>query len=198
VIVKSSEGFDDGDIVVAFLDGDTTLKAFYRDEHGEAWLVPANDSYKPIRVADYATAYVLGTVTGVRRRAVRLSYNAIQRRLRESRQQERKELTDDVVRDCITQVLNDIKNGRMWFSVYRVLADAGYIHKGRYEELRTKMDELFPDNDFNINAKDIARLDVLSFQKNYSLWYEQNAPVTGKRFRDYLHLAADLTALLNA
>ena len=32
--------------------------------------------------------------------------------------------------------------------------------------------------------------------KNGSLWNSENAPVVGKRYRDYLRLATDLTALL--
>ena len=38
---------EDGDIVVAWLDGEATLKVFYRDEAGEAWLVPQNENTNP-------------------------------------------------------------------------------------------------------------------------------------------------------
>jgi hypothetical protein len=97
----------------------------------------------------------------------------------------------------VTQVLKDVKNGRMWFAVYRVLVDVGYLKAGDYEGLKTKMDALFPGNDFAINPRDISRMDTLSFSKSVSLWNSENAPVIGKRFRDYLRLATDLTSLLN-
>ena len=196
VLVKYSDHYDDGDIVVALLDGDSTLKAYCRDENDEAWLVPDNDDFPPIRVADYATAYILGRVTGVRKGTPRTKFSTLRRRLQESKEQRQVVVTDQMVYEAVTRVLSDIKNGRMWFAVYRVLVDVRYLKAGDYEGLKTKMDLLFPDNDFAINPRDISRMDILSFSKSVSLWNSENAPVVGKRYRDYLRLATDLTALL--
>ena len=196
VIVKHDVRFDDGDVVVAWLDGETSLKSYFKDDDGEAWLVPANDAYNPMRLSDYTTVYVLGKVTKITKKTPRVSYNVMRRRLKEIKERNRRELTDEMVHDAVTQVLADIKTGRMWFSVYLVLVDVGYLHKGYYEGLRTKMDELFPDNGFQINPRDLSRLDVESFSKPITLWDEYNAPVQGKRFQEYLKLANDLTALL--
>jgi len=196
VLVKYSDHYDDGDIVVALLDGDSTLKAYCRDENDEAWLVPDNDDFPPIRVADYATAYILGRVTGVRKGTPRTKFSTLRRRLQESKEQRQVVVTDQMVYEAVTRVLSDIKNGRMWFAVYRVLVDVRYLKAGDYEGLKTKMDLLFSDNDFAINPRDISRMDILSFSKSVSLWNSENAPVVGKRYRDYLRLATDLTALL--
>jgi len=196
VLVKYCDHYDDGDIVVALLDGDSTLKAYCRDENDEAWLVPDNDDFPPIRVADYATAYILGRVTGVRKGAPRTKFSTLRRRLQESKEQRQVVVTDQMVYEAVTRVLSDIKNGRMWFAVYRVLVDVRYLKAGDYEGLKTKMDLLFSDNDFAINPRDISRMDILSFSKSVSLWNSENAPVVGKRYRDYLRLATDLTALL--
>ena len=38
---------------------------------------------------------------------------------------------------------------------------------------------------------------VLSFAKPVSLWVECDAPVTGKRFRDYLAIALQMTKYLS-
>jgi SOS-response transcriptional repressor LexA len=197
VMVKYCDYYDDGDVVVALLDGDSTLKAYYRDENDEAWLMPDNDDFPPFRVSDYSTAYILGRVTGVKKSAPRTKFSTLRRRLQEAKEQQQRVVTDQMVTDAVTQVLADIKNGRMWFAVYRVLVDVGYLKAGDYEGLKTKMDLLFPDNDFAINPRDISRMDILSFSKRVSLWNSENAPVTGKRYRDYLRLATDLTALLN-
>lgn len=197
VMVKHYDHYDDGDVVVALLDGDSTLKAYYRDESNEEWLVPDNDDFPPIRLLDFTSAYILGKVTGVRKDTPRTKFSTLRRRLQEAKEQRQRVVTDQMVRDAVTQVLKDIRNGRMWFAVYRVLADAGYLKAGDYESLKTKMDELFPDNDFAINPRDISRMDTLSFSKSVSLWNPENAPVVGKRYRDYLRLATDLTALLN-
>ena len=197
VMVKYCDYYDDGDVVVALLDGDSTLKAYYRDENNEEWFVPDNDDFPPFRVSDYSTVYILGRVTGVRKSAPRTKFSTIRRRLQEVKEQQKRVVTDEMVTDAVTQVLSDIKNGRMWFAVYRVLVDVGYLKATDYEGLKTKMDLLFPDNDFAINPRDISRMDILSFSKRVSLWNSENAPVTGKRYRDYLRLATDLTALLN-
>ena len=71
VIVKHDVRFEDGDVVVAWLDGETTLKTYCRDDDGEVWLVPANDAFEPLRVADYTTVYLLGKVTGVKKKSPR-------------------------------------------------------------------------------------------------------------------------------
>jgi len=197
VMVKYCDYYDDGDVVVALLDGDSTLKAYYRDENNEEWFVPDNDDFPPFRVSDYSTVYILGRVTGVRKSAPRTKFSTIRRRLQEVKEQQKRVVTDEMVTDAVTQVLSDIKNGRMWFAVYRVLVDVGYLKAADYEGLKTKMDLLFPDNDFAINPRDISRMDILSFSKRVSLWNSENAPVTGKRYRDYLRLATDLTALLS-
>lgn len=196
VMVKSCDVYDDGDVVVALLDGETTLKAYCRDQDGEEGLVPANEAYEPIRLADYQTVYVLGRVTSVRKKTPRASFAALQRRLREARRKAVTAVTDEAVRSAVAQVLADIRVSRMWFCIYRVLADVGYLPRGNYEALKTKMDELFPDNDFGINPRDISRMDVDSFSKGLQLWSEHNAPVTGKRYRDYLSLATVFYRLL--
>ena len=37
---------DDGDIVVALVDGEYTVKMLFTDDEGHRWLVPANSRYK--------------------------------------------------------------------------------------------------------------------------------------------------------
>ncbi len=64
VIVRQQETADDGDIVVALLEDEATLKRFYR-EAGRVRLQPENDSMQPIRTRD---PRIVGKVTGVLRR----------------------------------------------------------------------------------------------------------------------------------
>ncbi|MFL5864516.1 MAG: transcriptional repressor LexA [Solirubrobacteraceae bacterium] len=61
VVVRSEETADDGEIVVALVGEEATVKRFFR-ENGKVRLQPENKAYKPIRTAD---AKVLGTVVGV-------------------------------------------------------------------------------------------------------------------------------------
>lgn len=64
VIVKRQETANDGDIVVAMLEDDATLKRFFR-EADQVRLQPENDSMQPIYTRD---PRIVGRVTGVLRR----------------------------------------------------------------------------------------------------------------------------------
>lgn len=63
VIDKSLEPHD-GDIVVAFIDGDFTLKKMkFDDENKCIWLVPANDEYSPIKITEDNNFLIWGVLT---------------------------------------------------------------------------------------------------------------------------------------
>lgn len=54
----------DGDYVVAYLDGDYTVKEFRRDKAGDfGWLIPHNDEFEPIKVTADNDFLVWGVVT---------------------------------------------------------------------------------------------------------------------------------------
>ena len=64
VVVRQTEVADDGEIVVAMIEDEATVKSFYR-EKDKVRLEPANEAYKPIRTAE---AQLLGRVVGVFRK----------------------------------------------------------------------------------------------------------------------------------
>ena len=64
VVVSEADDADNGQIVVALIEDEATVKRFYR-EKDRVRLQPANKAYKPIRTRD---AKVLGRVVGVYRR----------------------------------------------------------------------------------------------------------------------------------
>jgi repressor LexA len=64
VVVSQADDADNGEIVVALIEDEATVKRFYR-EKDRIRLQPANKAYKPIRSRD---AKVLGKVIGVYRR----------------------------------------------------------------------------------------------------------------------------------
>ncbi|MBE0556901.1 MAG: transcriptional repressor LexA [Proteobacteria bacterium] len=65
VIVWKQEAADNGDIVVAMIDGDATLKRFFREKDGVR-LEPANQKMVPIYVRS-GEFRILGKVIGVQR-----------------------------------------------------------------------------------------------------------------------------------
>lgn len=63
VIDKSIEPVD-GDIVVAFIDGEFTLKKIMKDENDcNLWLVPGNEDYPPIKITEENDFIVWGVLT---------------------------------------------------------------------------------------------------------------------------------------
>lgn len=64
VVVRSQKNARDGEIVVALVENEATVKRFFR-ETDHVRLEPENDSYEPIRSSD---AEVIGSVVGVFRR----------------------------------------------------------------------------------------------------------------------------------
>lgn len=64
VVVRHQESAENGDIVVALLGDDATLKRFFK-EQGHVRLQPENDAMEPIVTRD---PRILGKVTGVMRR----------------------------------------------------------------------------------------------------------------------------------
>jgi repressor LexA len=62
VVVRAQDHAEEGEIVVALVDGEATVKRLAR-RNGKPWLQPANDRYQPIPVE--GDTKVLGKVIGV-------------------------------------------------------------------------------------------------------------------------------------
>lgn len=68
VLVEKCETARDGEIVVAIVDGEATLKRLYREPDGSYRLQPANASMQPIFVRAPRQLEIRGVVKGVLRR----------------------------------------------------------------------------------------------------------------------------------
>ena len=64
VVVRRQQTAENGEIVVALLEDEATVKRLSR-KNGKIWLLPENDAYQPI---DGTGAQVLGKVTAVVRK----------------------------------------------------------------------------------------------------------------------------------
>lgn len=64
VVIDKSLEAKNGDFVVAFIDGEFTLKEFRMDESEDcAWLIPHNKDYSPIKVTKDNDFLVWGVLT---------------------------------------------------------------------------------------------------------------------------------------
>lgn len=64
VIIDKSLEARAGDYVAAYVNGEFTIKQYMPDpDRGVAWLLPANDSYKPIKITPETAFMVWGVIT---------------------------------------------------------------------------------------------------------------------------------------
>lgn len=64
IVIDKSLDVNDGDFVVAYIDGEFTLKEFKLDKANNcAWLIPHNDSYSPIKVTEDNDFLIWGVLT---------------------------------------------------------------------------------------------------------------------------------------
>ena len=86
---------------------------------------------------------------------------------------------------------------RQWFAVYRVLADRKIIREGDYMGFLNYLSEMMGEAAPNVAIAELRRMDVQSFSKPVAKWDINNAPVSEKRFKDYLALANLFDGALN-
>lgn len=67
IVIEEKPEPNDGEMVVASIDGEATVKRFYRESGGNVRLQPANDKYDPIIVRD-RDLQIRGVVVAVMRR----------------------------------------------------------------------------------------------------------------------------------
>ncbi len=64
VVVDRSLTPKNGDYIVAYIDGEYTLKEFRVDPDGQsAWLIPHNPDFQPIKVTEESNFVVWGVIT---------------------------------------------------------------------------------------------------------------------------------------
>ena len=67
IVVEERSNAENGETVVALVEGQATVKRFYRGRGGTVRLVPANESMEPI-VVDGDAVHIRGVVVAVMRR----------------------------------------------------------------------------------------------------------------------------------
>ncbi len=72
VVVQLQPTAEDGDVVLAVRNGESTVKAFMRDSRHRVWLIPQNKTLPAIPVAEGDDFFIVGVVQGIYRRQPRL------------------------------------------------------------------------------------------------------------------------------
>ena len=188
----------DGDIVLANINGEYTLKTYYEDEDGQKWLVPQNEAYHPIMLSERMNLRIYGKVAEIVKRAPRVSFRQCKRVVERAKTKERgpRVPTPEEVSRAIAEIAPKIEVARHWYAVYRVLVDKKVIGENGYGTFINMVKEVVPSHEHLPAADEIQRLAILSFAKPVVMWREDNAPVKGKRFLAYLDLALEMDNLL--
>lgn len=188
----------DGDIVLASIDEEYTLKTYFEDEQGRRWLLPQNDDYEPIALEEKYGVSIVGRAKGVVKPAPRLSTRECMRIIRKmkERQQTPKELTAEAVAQAVRTITPLVTLGRQWYAVYRAMVDRGAVREEDYEGFIAVVTETVPENACLPTTRELQRVAVGSFTKPVTQWREDNAPVQGKRFKDYVSIAKKTLELL--
>lgn len=77
----------DGDIVLASIDGESTIKVYCEDDEGSPWLVPQNKAYKPIMLKGKTNVRIIGLVKEIVKSAPRVAYRECMNIIRKAKQE---------------------------------------------------------------------------------------------------------------
>lgn len=188
----------DGDNVLACIDGQCTVKTLFSDEEGNRWLVPQNDDFDAIPLTEDMNIDIQGVVVGVEKASVRASSRKALMAIRRTKNKLRsaRKLSSTQVDDYIIEIGNSVKHARQWYAVMRAMVDAKVQKATDYEAFCCRVRSLLPNHQHLPDAKELQRMAVLSFAKPVAMWVERDAPVTGKRFHDYMEIALGMASKL--
>lgn len=121
----------DGDQVVVCINGESTLKSYFRDSDGTVWLVACNENYDAIEVTEDMEVRILGKVVKCVKNTPSSSFRYLQRAVNRTKtrrieggRREEKSYTDDELRCILRRVLGtEMVAAADWVSVYRLLVD---------------------------------------------------------------------------
>ena len=182
----------DGDIVVASIDDEPLVKAYFIDDEGEHWLVPFNEKFKPLHLTEDMNVRIVGTVIELTRTNPRACHFLCQRIVKKTKIDtipKKTKLTEEQLKEIIIKIAPMVKKKRQWYAVFRPLVDKEYEKRGIYEGFCAKVVQLVPGHKNLPTASSLQRMAVMSFDKPVKLWDKNDAPVTGITFDYYQHIA---------
>lgn len=188
----------DGDIVLACIDGEYTLKAYYEDEDGGKWLVPQNEAYNPILLDGSKMVRIYGRVKEIVKTAPRVASHLCARAVKKMKMamKETHEISQQQVGYTIREIAPYVTIARLWYAVYRMMADHNVVGEEDFDTFINKVEAEVPHHEHLPTKTELQRLAVQSFAKPVKKWSPDNAPVKGKRYKLYVMIANRTEELL--
>lgn len=196
LFIEGTTRAEEGDIVIAYINGETTVKTFLLDKSGNPWLVPQNENYLPIAIREEDDFRIMGRVVAVKK-PVKIDLKVCRKLFDRISPKTQIIPGEEKVKRAVREVAQKIKFNRQWYAVFRVLIDKGYYES--IDDIYTFIDDVrewLPELDIRLEADDLKKMAVLSFAKSVTFWDASDAPVYGKRFQDYLSIARSMIRLL--
>jgi hypothetical protein len=188
----------DGDIVLASIDGEYTLKTYFEDEEGRIWLVPQNEEYVPILLDGSKPVKIYGKVKEIMKTAHRvptkLCAKAVKRALKAK--EVKPKISDAKVSYAFREIAPMITAARLWYAVYRMMADYSVVEVEDFDTFIDKLKTEVPHHEHIPLKVELQRLAVQSFAKPVKQWKPDNAPVKGQRYKSYVYIANKTEELL--
>ena len=188
----------DGDSVLVAIDGTGMIKTLFTDEEGNRWLVPQNEKYDAILLTEEMDVRILGVVVGVEKASTLAPSRTLLQSIRRTKNKQRSasRLTDEKVDRLIIKMGSEVKHARQWYAVFRAMVDYNVAQENEVQQFCERVKNLLPAHEHLPNYKEVSRMAVQSFSRRVSMWNEDNAPVSGYRYRDYLSIALQMGRLL--
>ena len=181
----------DGDIVLAVIDGEYTLKTYYEDEEGQIWLVPQNEDYVPILLDGSKLVKIYGKVKEIVKTAprvpIKLCAKAVKKALKPA--EVKPKISEERVSCAFREMAQVITVARLWYAVYRMMADYSVVKVEDFDTFIDKLKTEVPHHEHIPTRAEMLRMCSHSFAKPVKQWTADNAPVKGKRYYKYVTIA---------
>jgi hypothetical protein len=188
----------DGDIVLAKIDEEFTLKTYFEDEEGRIWLVPQNEDFVPILLDGSKPVKIYGKVKEIVKRAPRvptkLCAKAVKAALKSK--EVKPKIREERVSCAFREIAPMITAARLWYSVYRTMADYCVVEVEDFDTFLYRLQKEVPQHEHVPLKVELQRLAVQSFAKPVKDWRSDNAPVKGQRYKSYVEIANKTEELL--
>ena len=200
LLVENGKWPQDGDTVLAYVNGEVTIKTFFTASDGTHWLVPNNEkkNYKAIPIDDTVKVNIGGIVLASFKKSVRASFRKCEQIVKQTRQvdEPEPEISEQKVSYAIRTIAGNVSTKRQWYSVYVMLVNYNVIKDEDFYGFCERVKLEVPNHQNLPTVTELQRMAVMSFVKPVRLWSEDYAPVTGKRFKDYKNIALETERLL--
>lgn len=198
LIIRYIDCFEDGDVVMARINGKMCIRCYCEDCEGNIWLVPQNDKYDAVMIKD-TDIIIFARVQQYIRTVPHLQYKSCRKAIDKVKNKYimPKKVTEQHAKWVIVKIAPQIKVARLWFAVYRPLVQRMVVANKDYDYFCNLVKQVVPNHDKLPIGEEIRRRDDDCFRWDVEKWTPLSAPVKGATYYKYKRLADYTLELLD-